>query len=69
MQKRYSEEFKESVVKPMMPPNPVTVSQLVRETGVTDVTLYKWRKEYRNRGVAVPADSSKPENWSSEDKL
>jgi transposase-like protein len=69
MQKRYTEEFKESVVKRMMSPNPVTVSQLVRETGVSDVTLYKWRKDYRARGVAVPADNSKPENWSSEDKL
>jgi transposase-like protein len=69
MQKRYSEEFKESVVKRMMPPNPVSVSQVVKETGVSDVTLYKWRKDYRNRGIAVPADSSNPENWSSEDKL
>ena len=60
MQKRYSEEFKESVVKRMMPPNPVSVSQLVKETGVSDVTLYKWRKDYRNRGIAVPADSRNP---------
>ena len=69
MQKRYTEEFKETVVKRMMPPNPISVSQLVQETGVSDVTLYKWRKDYRNRGIAVPADNSKPENWSSEDKL
>ena len=69
MGKRYSEEFKESVVKRMMPPNPVSVSQLVKETGVSDVTLYKWRKMYRNRGMAVPADNSNPENWSGEDKL
>jgi transposase-like protein len=41
MGKRYSEEFKQSVVKRMMPPNPVSISQLVKETGVSDVTLYK----------------------------
>ena len=69
MAKRYSEEFKDSVVKRMMPPNPVSVPQLVKETGVSDVTLYKWRKDYRNRGLAVPADTSNPENWSAEDKL
>ena len=69
MAKRYSEEFKDSVVKRMMPPNPVPVPQLVKETGVSDVTLYKWRKDYRNRGMAVPADNSNPENWSAEDKL
>ncbi len=69
MQKRYSEEFKESVIKRMTPPNPVSVSQLVKETGVSDVTLYKWRKDYRNRGIAVPGDNSNPENWTAEDKL
>lgn len=69
MQKRYSEEFKESVVKRMMPPNPVSVSQLAKETGVSDVTLYKWRKDYRNRGIAVPGDSKNPAGWAAEDKL
>ena len=52
-----------------MPPHPVSVSQLCRDTGVSDVTLYKWRKEYRNKGVAVPAYKKKPENWTAEDKL
>jgi transposase-like protein len=44
MQKRYTEEFKESVVKQMMPPNPASIAQLVKESGVSDVTLYKWGK-------------------------
>ncbi|WP_375541118.1 transposase [Nitrosomonas sp.] len=51
-----------------MPPNPVSVSQLCKETGVSDVTLYKWRKDYKNRGIAVPGDHSKLENWAAEDK-
>jgi len=69
MQKRYSEEFKESVVQKMMLPNPISVPQLCRDTGVSDVTLYKWRKHYRNRGISVPADESIPEKWTAEDKL
>ena len=52
-----------------MPPHLVSVSKLSRDTGVSDVTLYKWRKEYRNKGVAVPAYKSKPEKWTAEDKL
>ena len=52
-----------------MPPNPISVPQLVKETGVTDVTLYKWRKDYRNQGIAVPANQNKPDQWSAEDKL
>lgn len=69
MQRKYSEEFKGSVIKKMMPPNPVSVSQLVQETGVSDVTLYKWRKDYRNQGIAVPANQNNPDQWSAEDKL
>jgi len=66
---RYSVEFKEAIVKRMMPPNAVSVSELCKETGVSDVTLYKWRKDYQNKGVSVPANSKKPENWSAEDKF
>jgi transposase-like protein len=53
----------------MMPPNAVSVPQLCKETGVSDVTLYKWEKEYRNKGIAVPGDNSKPDDWTAEDKL
>jgi transposase-like protein len=69
MQKSDSKEFKESVIKKMMPPNAVSVPQLCQETGVSDVTLYKWRKEYRNRGIAVPGDNSQADDWTAEDKL
>ena len=53
----------------MMPPHPVSVLELSREVGVSDVTLYKWRKDYQNRGVAVPSNNKKSENWTAEDKL
>lgn len=69
MYKKYSEDVKESVIRKMMPPNAVSVPQLAKETGVSDVTLYKWRKDFRNRGIAVPSDQSKSDNWSAEDKL
>jgi len=67
--KRYTDEFKDSVIQRMMPPNPVSVSTLRKETGVSDVTLYKWRNDYRNRGIAVPGEHSKPDDWAAEDKL
>ncbi len=69
MSHKYSTEFKESIIKKMMPPNPISVSQLVKETGVSDVTLYKWRKDYRNLGIVVPANQYKPDQWTAEDKL
>ena len=52
-----------------MSPHSVSVSQLSKETGVTDVTLYKWKRDYQNRGVAVPANNKKSEDWTAKDKL
>ena len=66
---RYSIEFKEAVVQKMMPPNAMPVRSLSKETGVSDVTLYKWRKEFRDKGFAVPGDDSRPDSWSAQDKL
>lgn len=66
---RYSEEFKAHVVRQMMPPDPVSVDELSRETGVTPATLYTWRKQFRAKGVVVPGKRGKPDQWSSEDKF
>ena len=52
-----------------MAPNQKSIPQLCSETGVSDATLYKWRKSYRNKGVGVPGDKSKPEFWTAGDKL
>ena len=52
-----------------MTPDPVSVRQLPEDTGVSGVTPYKWKKYYRNRGIAVPSDQNKRDTWSAEDKL
>ena len=52
-----------------MPPNNVPVSQLVRDTGVSDVTLYTWRKKAVSKGVPVPGDGKNPDQWTPENKL
>lgn len=65
----YTEEFKERVVRKMMPPNAKSVAQVSRDTSVSEQTLYNWRNRFRNEGKVVPADSSIPDNWSGKDKL
>ncbi len=67
--KRYSEERKQSVLKKMMPPLNTPISQLVAETGISDCTLYTWRKELRLQGVVVPGNGKNAEDWSSENKF
>ena len=66
---KYNDEFKEQAVRKMMPPNAMSVAQVSRDTGVSDVTLCNWRNRFRNEGKAVPADPSNPENWTGESKL
>jgi transposase-like protein len=66
---RYSPERKEAVIRRMMPPENTPVPVLVEETGISDVTLYHWRKQARAKGLVVPGDGRNPENWSPEDKF
>ena len=66
---RYSDEFKEQVVRKMMPPDAQSVAQVHRETGISEPTLYAWRNRFRAEGQVVPADPSNPESWSGENKL
>ena len=67
--KRYSEERKQSVLKKMMPPLNTPISQLVSETGISDCTLYTWRKALRLQGVVVPGNGKNAEDWFSENKF
>jgi len=53
----------------MKPPHNIPIPRLAEETGISDVTLYNWRKQARVKGIAVPADGKNPEKWSSEDKF
>ena len=65
----YSEELKQSVIQKMMPPNNMPVSQLVRETGISNWTLYNWRKKALSQGVPVPGNGKNPDQWIPENQL
>lgn len=66
---RYSKELKKSIVSRMMPPKNESVRKLSEEYGITDATLYNWRKEARAAGYATPGDEKVSTKWSSEDKF
>lgn len=67
--RRYSKDIKESIVKRMMSPNNEAISRISEETGITEATLYKWRKDARAAGNATPGDGQGSEQWNSEDKF
>jgi hypothetical protein len=45
----YGPQFKEQIVKKMMPPHNQSVAQISRDTSVAVPTLYSWEKLFRNR--------------------
>ena len=66
---KYSEEFKYSIMMKMMPPHSQAVSTISRETGLSEATLHKWRKQARTKGLAVPGGEQEVERWSTQDKF
>jgi transposase len=66
---RYTQERKAEIIQRMMPPNNESVAQISKEEGITEVTLYKWRKEARVAGSATPGNGQTSDRWSSQDKF
>ena len=52
-----------------MPPSNKLVSVLAREHGISEQTLYTWRRELKSQGVPVPGNGKNAEEWSSKDKF
>lgn len=66
---RYSKEFKDAIIKRMMPPQNESVVSISRETGVSENTLYQWKRKARANGFAVPAGEEESEKWTTHDKF
>ena len=65
----YSLERKESVLKKMLPPNSISISQLSSQEGISIGTLYSWRNEARSKGRLMPDSDNTPNSWTSRDKF
>jgi len=57
---RYSPERKEAVLRKMMPPHNRPIKKLSLEEGISEATLFNWRKEAREKWLLLP-DSDR--NW------
>ena len=66
---RYSQERKEAVLRKMMPPHNRSISQLAKEEGISEPTLYNLRNEARRQGFLLPDGDSTPEGWTARDKF
>lgn len=66
---RYSEERKRAVLKKLLPPHNQPVSEVAREEGISEATLYNWRTQAKQQGIPVPGSGKTSDNWSAEAKL
>ena len=60
---------KEAILNKMLSPHPPTVSSLSKQEGISEPTLYDWRKQLRKTGRAVPEPDRTSESWSAQTKF
>lgn len=56
-------------MRKLLPPENRTVREVAEEEGISEMTLYTWRKLARERGLPVPGSGKRTEEWSGEAKL
>lgn len=49
----YSLERKEPALKKMQPPNNITIAKLSLDLGISEATLYYWRKKAKDKGQVI----------------
>ena len=66
---RYSDERKEAVLRKMLPPHNRPLAELAAEEGISEATLYNWRREACDQRRLPPDGARGPEGWSKADKF
>lgn len=66
---QYSPERKAAILKKLLPPLSLSVAELSKQEGISDVTLYTWRKQAKARGEVVSGSGKVPDEWPAEAKL
>ena len=65
----YPKERREAVLKKMLPPTNRSIKELAQEEGISEGTLYNWRKAARAEGRLLPDGESTPQGRTSADKF
>ena len=65
----YSPEFKEAMLRRMLPPNNESIKKIAKEEGLSEQTLRNWRGKARKEGYAAPGTDASPDDWSTQDKF
>lgn len=66
---RYPKEFKEQVLKRLLPPNAESVRRVAEETGVSHQTLRNWMQEAHIHDLVQSLPSEPPSSLSTSEKF
>ena len=66
---RIPQACKEAILNKMFAPHLPTIGALSKQEGISEATLYNWRKQLRQEERAVPEHDRTSENWSAQTKL
>jgi transposase len=66
---KYGKEKRQHALALMSAPEKLSVPEVSERTGVSKAALYRWQREARAKGLAVPAGAGVAESWSARDKF
>ena len=66
---KYPTERREAILKKMLPPHNKSIAEIAQEEGLSEATLYNWRKSLRDSGNLMPNAGSPAAQWRSVDKF
>jgi transposase-like protein len=66
---KYPAERREAILKKMLPPHNQSIAEIAQEEGLSEATLYNWRKALRDSGDLMPTAGSPAAQWRSVDKF
>ncbi|EPM68756.1 transposase IS3/IS911 family protein, partial [Pseudomonas syringae pv. actinidiae ICMP 18804] len=65
----YSPERRAALLKMLLPPLNLSMAEVSRREGVSEMSLSNWRKQLGAEGSAVSENKPLTENWSAETKF
>ena len=65
----YSPERKAALLKMLLPPLSLSMAEVARREGCSDMSLFYWRKQAAARGTQLSEPNQAAQNWSAESKL
>ncbi|WP_339491645.1 IS3 family transposase [Pseudomonas sp. EA_15y_Pfl2_R67] len=65
----YSPERKAALLKMLLPPLNLSMAEVSRREGVSEMSLSNWRKQVGSEGNAVPENTPSAQNWTAETKF